>query len=705
MKKTVLMSLFVVACSLLYAQNDTKGYDDVYSFSEGLAMVKLNGKWGFIDKTGKEIIPLKYDGAHSFSEGLVVVELNEKYGFIDTTGKEVIPLKYDDAWSFSEGLANVKLNGKWGIIDKTGKEVIPPKYDDAWSFSEGLAMVKLNAKYGFIDKTGKEVIPLKYDRAGYFSEGLVWIELNEKYGFIDTTGKEVIPPKYDGAYSYGAYPFREGLARVKLNEKYGFIDTTGKEVIPLKYDDAYPFREGLAMVKLNDKWGGIDTTGKEVIPPKYDDAWSFSEGLAMVELNGKWGFIDKTGKEVIPLKYDIAGDFSEGLALVELNEKYGFIDTTGKEVIPLKYDRAWNFKEGFAIVELNGKQGFIDRTGKEVISHDQSGKDQSITDSTSNEDSVMRIVVYDFTPLAGIEKGDTVLASLHDDLCLFLYLSYMLSDNALEIVNDSAFSLLYDKTLEDMNVKKSELSTDQNAAIYKQLGIKASLRPSLRKLSNGKYIVQVIISDVQNTQQKTSNERTHVISDTVDSPEISVELATRIYEKLRLIEIDAKRPYVAHTTSVVNMREAPGTNSAIMTKLAVNSYLVLFSLAKENDFYKVLNVQTGDEGYVHANYVKIDGKLAVDEGGNLTVVGKSQNDYDSEVVVKNATQYKLTIQINSVPYVLNTGETRTIVVSPGSTLMFASVSNKSVKPYFGTENLKGGYSYSWEFVINTIYDY
>jgi hypothetical protein len=30
---------------------------------EGLAKVKLNGKWGFIDKTGKEIVPPKYDGA------------------------------------------------------------------------------------------------------------------------------------------------------------------------------------------------------------------------------------------------------------------------------------------------------------------------------------------------------------------------------------------------------------------------------------------------------------------------------------------------------------------------------------------------------------------------------------------------------------------------------------------------------------------
>ncbi|MCX7985750.1 MAG: WG repeat-containing protein [Bacteroidales bacterium] len=41
---------------------------------------------------------------------------------MDKSGKEVIPLKYDDAGYFSEGLARVKLNDKWGYIDKNGTE-------------------------------------------------------------------------------------------------------------------------------------------------------------------------------------------------------------------------------------------------------------------------------------------------------------------------------------------------------------------------------------------------------------------------------------------------------------------------------------------------------------------------------------------------------------------------------------------------------
>ena len=136
--------------------NQAKKYDWKGEYYQGLASVSLNGKYGFIDKTGKEVIPIKYDdAAESFSEGLAEVKLNDKWGFIDKTGKEVIPIKYDNAYSFSEGLAKVKLNDKWGFIDKTGKEVIPIKYDNAYSFSEGLAEVELNNKWFYINQKGE----------------------------------------------------------------------------------------------------------------------------------------------------------------------------------------------------------------------------------------------------------------------------------------------------------------------------------------------------------------------------------------------------------------------------------------------------------------------------------------------------------------------------------------------------------------------
>ena len=163
-------------------------YDDIESFYEGLAGVYLNDKWGFIDETGRVVIPCKYDNIYDFSEGLARIKLNGKYGFIDKIGREICPCKYDEAGDFFEGLARVQLNGKCGFIDKAGREVIPCEYDWAWNFSNGLAPVQLNDRWGFIDKTGREVIPCEYDYVFNFSGRLARAQLNDKWGYIDKQG-------------------------------------------------------------------------------------------------------------------------------------------------------------------------------------------------------------------------------------------------------------------------------------------------------------------------------------------------------------------------------------------------------------------------------------------------------------------------------------------------------------------------------------
>lgn len=85
---------------------------------------KSNGKLGFKLKSSREtIIPAIYDNVGSFSEGLVCVKLNGKWGYIDKTGREIIPLWLDYANSFKKGIARVYLNGEWFTIDKNGNRV------------------------------------------------------------------------------------------------------------------------------------------------------------------------------------------------------------------------------------------------------------------------------------------------------------------------------------------------------------------------------------------------------------------------------------------------------------------------------------------------------------------------------------------------------------------------------------------------------
>jgi len=188
--KTVLMAILVFAISIC-------------SYGQELRPVKgINKKWGFVDRTGKEVIPFMYEAVQEFSEGLAAVRLNKKWGFVDETGKEVIPFKYEAVQNFSEGLAAVRINYRWGFIDTIGKEVIPFTFWAIGDFSEGLAAARyFYGGSGFIDKAGKEVILFEFQWVGDFSEGLAAVQRNNKWGAIDKNGTMVVPCIYGNMHN------------------------------------------------------------------------------------------------------------------------------------------------------------------------------------------------------------------------------------------------------------------------------------------------------------------------------------------------------------------------------------------------------------------------------------------------------------------------------------------------------------------------
>ncbi|MDR2467074.1 MAG: WG repeat-containing protein [Prevotellaceae bacterium] len=198
-KTILIIAILSVVNTTAEARDVTKIYDVKWIFSGIRKNTTKKDKHEFagkpteLENQGKKRNPSKrYKKADKFSEGLAAVKLNGKYGFIDRTGMEIIPFRYDDAGAFSEGLAKVRTNGKWGFIDKMGKEAIPSIYDNVGSFSEGLVAAQSEGKYGFIDKTGKEVISFKYDDAGIFSDGLARVRSDGKWLYIDASDKIVI---------------------------------------------------------------------------------------------------------------------------------------------------------------------------------------------------------------------------------------------------------------------------------------------------------------------------------------------------------------------------------------------------------------------------------------------------------------------------------------------------------------------------------
>lgn len=286
-------------------------YPKCYAFSsEGLALIydSKTKQHYCIDLQNKrlETEPSAFrckDGT-TFRDGLLLVKVGEKWGYLNTAGKLVIPAVYDDGNDFNEGVAVVRKGERFFLLNTEGKETpVNLPVLDVKDFSEGLASVRMtDKKFGFMDSKGTLVIPAQFESVGYFVDGLAWAKtLDKQVGFIDKTGKWVIEPHFEAAKEFD---LESGMARVKKDGQWQYVHTSGTLMVVPDTESWGDFSEGLAYGKKGGLAGFFNEEGHWVIEPKFEVVHDFKNGYAMARLNGKWGLIDPEGNWAVEPKFD-----------------------------------------------------------------------------------------------------------------------------------------------------------------------------------------------------------------------------------------------------------------------------------------------------------------------------------------------------------------------------------------------------------------
>lgn len=298
---------------------DTKGkwvieakYKRVEPFAEGLAAVTGHPKGNdypvaYIDKNGATIIdfPTGVAKAEPFSEGMAAVMLFESFGkrgYIDRTGRLIIPHQFAVAGPFREGLAAVVFNGRCYVGARNGWPRVPSAgiADDVLSSGDieatmnepigmrlhgNLASITERCGEGFIDRTGKLVF--RFQGVRDFSEGLAAVEEHGKWGFISHDGTFRVRPEFEDVGS-----FCSGLARASVDGKWGYIDSAGQWKIRPQFKETDDFSDGLARTDS----GYVDRSGTRVVSTK---GTAFVQGLAHIKLGtNRYGYINHTGRIV-----------------------------------------------------------------------------------------------------------------------------------------------------------------------------------------------------------------------------------------------------------------------------------------------------------------------------------------------------------------------------------------------------------------------
>ena len=134
------------------------GSTPLMNLGEGrIAFLASNNKVGIMDKNGNEIVSGTFDDLYTYSDGLCLVRRNDKYGYIDKNGNYAIDLIYAYASRFQDNVAWVSTEGdRWHVIDKSGNIVLSlasSQYPNSL-FHNGMAQIydSDENEYAYIDK-------------------------------------------------------------------------------------------------------------------------------------------------------------------------------------------------------------------------------------------------------------------------------------------------------------------------------------------------------------------------------------------------------------------------------------------------------------------------------------------------------------------------------------------------------------------------
>ncbi len=290
-------------------------FDDQFSpdfIDFSLARIKADGKYGFINEYGEEVIAPMYDEATDFNAAYALVSKGGERFVIDTKNTIVqdslyqppnvppnhysdkIPLEvssfplttgrwkkiyeelgYKDIYKIYDNRKNflIKKTNKWGVV-QNGKVIIPVEYDSIHPYSNQCFVLYRDGKKGVAELGNSKPILLsnpEYDEIKFVyrsqyghTNPLIWYRKNDLWGFVNYKNK-LTEPKYnsisiskerDFLYELITNKGRLGYYQINLDIPF-FTDTiplTNKEIKPFfveaeRYANKY-LKQALSDIKL-----------------------------------------------------------------------------------------------------------------------------------------------------------------------------------------------------------------------------------------------------------------------------------------------------------------------------------------------------------------------------------------------------------------------------------------------------------------------
>jgi WG containing repeat len=384
------------------------------SLIDGLARVTINGKVGFIDRTGNFGIEPVFDKARSFTRGYgrTSAERDGIVGVIDHAGAWVFRTNYQQiyvATSLGQDRSSEPVFGwhsrkadRWGLLDLDGRVVLDTDFDQTvqrcadgrlvayknkeWLYFKadgsplqppdgrlidascgGVApyTLKIDGKFGLVDASSNPLTPVQFEAVGWAGPGVKNVKIGGKWGRVGADGNWLLEPKFD-YLSNDVYIFV-----ASIDGKRGFMRSDGSWLIEPKFEAAARRRDGdTAFVTVSGATGVLRLMDQSwVVPPRSGVMCDINHAI-MSQADGKRAILSRTGETWIDVGAERIGtslDF--GLLTFLKDGKWGLVDTAGQVMVEPQFEEPVYFTSGLRGVAWGKRDGnwcAIDRRGRPV---------------------------------------------------------------------------------------------------------------------------------------------------------------------------------------------------------------------------------------------------------------------------------------------------------------------------------------------------
>lgn len=226
--------------------------------------------WKFVDYVGKELIPPTYqDVKEIYNDKLILVKIQDKWGCVDKSFKVKIAPVFHEVEKAGAAMVELEKGTKkgkvlypeyddamkaWGYVNIVGEWVISPLYEEANPFDGKEALVVLHGQKRLINKKGKLV------------DGLPEPIHQEPNKVEEPTAEEPAAPTEEVTSDVDIEEMNEGEAddemidEVEADDEAGAVETAAEEVVSEEGEEMEEDDEAEVEEDATDELPGVEDT-------------------------------------------------------------------------------------------------------------------------------------------------------------------------------------------------------------------------------------------------------------------------------------------------------------------------------------------------------------------------------------------------------------------------------------------------------------